>query len=52
MKRILLFCLSVIATTIRGRAGNHFPTLPFGTVHATFTAHGYWVVGPYHWQNY
>jgi len=32
--------------TVRGRAGNHFPTLPFGTGLATFTASGYWVIGP------
>ncbi|MBC6424657.1 MAG: hypothetical protein GDA38_26735, partial [Hormoscilla sp. SP12CHS1] len=25
---------------VRGRAGNHFPTLPFGTGLATFTASG------------
>ncbi len=34
---------------IRGRAVPRGTTLPFGTVHATFTAHGYWVVGPCHW---
>ena len=32
--------------SVRGRAGNHFPTLPFGTGLATFTASGYWVIGP------
>ncbi|MBC6472557.1 MAG: hypothetical protein GDA48_06885 [Hormoscilla sp. GM102CHS1] len=33
-------------SSVRGRAGNHFPTLPFGTGLATFTASGYWVIGP------
>ena len=32
----------------RGRTGNRFPILPFGTVLATFTAHGYWLVSPCH----
>ncbi len=31
-----------------GRAGNRFPTLPFGTGLAIFTASGYWVLGPFH----
>jgi len=31
---------------VRGRAGNHFPTLPFGTGLTIFTASGYWVIGP------
>ncbi|MBO1347925.1 MAG: hypothetical protein EBE86_011225 [Hormoscilla sp. GUM202] len=31
----------------RGRARNHFPTLPFGTGLAPFNASGYWVIGPF-----
>ncbi len=36
------------ATQGWGRAGNRFPTLPFGTGLAIFTASGYWVLGPFH----
>jgi len=38
--------IEVMLGSVRGRAGNHFPTLPFGTGLATFTASGYWVIGP------
>ena len=42
--------MQVIDSDGWGRAGNRFPTGPFGTVRATFTAPGYlWVVGPLSW---
>ena len=32
----------------RGRTGGYPPILPFETGLATFTASGYWVIGPCH----